>query len=169
MRSMPRAVFALLSVFLMLPLGLAHAQEFSSLEERMSGSEFRTAGLEKLSAQELEALNRWLRTEMASRGATASTVAPTMPSEQVDTRGLRQIEGSDEDIITSIPGNFRGWTGSGQRIRFANGQIWETAESTSRLTINVDDPNVRINSGMFGAWYLSVDGYNTRVRVRRIQ
>ncbi|TXK62633.1 hypothetical protein [Alkalisalibacterium limincola] len=165
MRSIPRALLAFF--FLLLPLGLAHAQEFSSLEERMSGSEFRAAGLEKLSAEELEALNRWLRTQMGAHGAAG--VAAAAPVEPVDTRGLRQGTGFDEDIITSIPGNFRGWSGRGQRIRFANGQVWETVDSTSRLTINVEDPAVRIHSGMLGAWYLSVDGYNTRVRVRRIQ
>lgn len=167
MRSMPRALFALL--FLMLPLGLAHAQEFSSLEERMSGSEFRAAGLEKLSAEELEALNQWLRSQMGVRGGAGSVAAAGAAPEPVDTRGLRQSSGPDEDIITSIPGTFRGWSGRGQRIRFANGQVWETVDSTSRLTINVENPNVRIRSGMLGAWYLSVDGYNTRVRVRRIE
>jgi hypothetical protein len=39
----------------------AAAQEFSSLEERMSAAEFKAAGLDKLSPAELEALNRWLR------------------------------------------------------------------------------------------------------------
>lgn len=164
MRSISCALFVLVS--LSLPLGLAQAQEFSSLEERMSGSEFREAGLEKLSATELEALNDWLRSEVAV-GGTARTVGASVPG--ADTRGLRQQTGSNEDIITTIPGNFRGWAGAGQRIRFANGQVWEIVDSTSRLTINLDDPEVRINSGALGAWYLSVEGYNTRAKVRRIE
>lgn len=167
MRSMPRALFVL--VFALLPLCLAQAQEFSSLEERMSGSEFRAAGLEKLSPEELETLNRWLRAHMGTRQVTGTASAPGAAPEPVDTRGLRQTSGPDEDIVTSIPGTFRGWGGAGQRIRFANGQVWETVDSTSRLTINVENPNVRIRSGMFGAWYLSVDGYNARVRVRRVE
>lgn len=158
MRLLNRALAA--TLLLLLPLGALHAQEFSSLEERMSGNEFRQAGLEKLSAAELEALNAWLRGEIGARAGA--------PAEDVDTRGLR-LMGSTEDVVSTIPGNFRGWAGAGQRVRLANGQIWEIVDSTSRLAINVDDPDVRIRSGALGAWYLSVDGYNTRAKVRRVQ
>jgi hypothetical protein len=36
-------------------------QAFSSLEEQMTGAEFKATGLEKLSADELAALNNWVR------------------------------------------------------------------------------------------------------------
>ena len=40
----------------------AFAQEsFSSVEERMTGREFKETGLSKLTDSELEALNKWLR------------------------------------------------------------------------------------------------------------
>ena len=54
--------------------GLIQAAGFSSLEERMSQNEFHAAGLEKLSPEELKALNEWLRTH------NAVTVVTTSPS-----------------------------------------------------------------------------------------
>ncbi|NNJ64680.1 MAG: hypothetical protein HKP16_03880, partial [Xanthomonadales bacterium] len=40
---------------------LQAADGFSSLEEQMSGKEFTEAGLDKLSQDELDALNAWIR------------------------------------------------------------------------------------------------------------
>ena len=103
--------------------GMAQAQTFSSLEERMTESEFRAAGLDKLSEEELAAL----------------------------------------------PGEFRGWSRKGEAITLANGQVWEIVDSASRLRVNLTDPQVVITQGALGAWYLRVEGYNTRVNVRRIK
>ena len=47
----------------------ALAQEFSSLEERMSSDDFTSAGLERLSADELARLNDWLRANWPSQSA----------------------------------------------------------------------------------------------------
>ena len=47
--------------------GSLAAAPFSTLEERMSQSEFKAAGLERLSPEELKSLNDWLR----SHGLTA--------------------------------------------------------------------------------------------------
>src|SRR5581483_2843940 len=40
----------------------AFGQQFSSLEERMSGADFKAAGLDKLSPEELKYLDNWLQT-----------------------------------------------------------------------------------------------------------
>lgn len=142
-------------------MATATAQEFSSLEERMSGSEFREAGLEKLSAEELDALNRWLRGNLPRVAAAATPQAGT------DSRGLRLLpSGPQGDIVSTIPGNFRGFTGAGQRFELENGQVWVATESRP-MPINVNDPKVTISEGMLGAWFIRVDGYNTQVRVRR--
>ena len=58
-------VTLLLAVF-GLAANSASAAGFSSLEERMSQSEFHAAGLDKLSPTELNALNEWLRTHNAA-------------------------------------------------------------------------------------------------------
>ena len=51
-------------VLLAFAAGSASAQEFSSLEERMSAKEFKEAGLDKLTPEELARLNAWLGQEV---------------------------------------------------------------------------------------------------------
>lgn len=146
---------------LVLALGLpasTTAQEFSSLEERMSAAEFKAAGLDKLSAEELARLNAWLRNKSSSLGSGAAGYDP---------RGLR-APGGDRPIGSRIVGEFRGWSGPGTRIELDNGQVWETVDGSS-LVVKLDNPRVSITPGSFGSWFLKVDGYNTSAKVKRIR
>src|SRR5207342_2835934 len=59
-------VVTLLLAIFGLAANSASAAGFSSLEERMSQSEFHAAGLDKLSPAELNALNEWLRAHNAT-------------------------------------------------------------------------------------------------------
>ncbi|MFY2765346.1 hypothetical protein [Arenimonas sp. MALMAid1274] len=141
--------------------GTALAQQFSTLEERMTEAEFKAAGLDKLSAEELAQLNAWLAGKVSSGAATA---------QMEDRRGFPTSTTTDNGtIVTSFTGEFRGWDGKGSRIRLANGQVWEVTDSTSKLKVLVNDPTVFIEPGILGSWYLRVDGYNTRARVKRIR
>ena len=147
-----------------LSAGVAGAQEFSSLEEKMSAKEFREAGLDKLTPEELAALNAWLGAKMHAAG-TATAAAPVD-----DRRGFRDSdEGDGEDIVTRISGPFRGWRALGERFTLNNGQVWEVTDAPTKFVVNLVDPVVRIEEGAFSAWYLSVDGYNARVKVKRIK
>jgi len=152
--------FVLLSL-LLLATAVAAAQEFSSLEERMTGSEFKAAGLDQLSPEQLAALNAWLRHERAP--APAVTALP-----QVDRRGLHSDESEGGPIHSTIPGTFRGWQGR-TRITLENGQTWETDSGSSFAGIRLDNPGVTITPGSFGSWHLRVDGYNTTAPVKRIK
>lgn len=163
---MRRLIPSLLPFALLVALlgGNAMAQQFSSLEERMSEAEFKAAGLDKLSAEELANLNTWL----SGRVQPASQMA--MPAE--DRRGLRS-GGSDGDdgsaIVSRITGEFRGWRKQGDRFVLENGQIWEITDFTSKFVVRLQDPTVRIEPGVFSAWYLRVEGYNATVKVKRIK
>ena len=147
-----------------LSAGVAGAQEFSSLEEKMSAKEFREAGLDKLTPEELAALNAWLGSRVRAPAATAAA-----PVE--DRRGFRDADGvaDDSDIVTRIDGPFRGWRKLGERFVLNNGQVWEVTDAPSKFVVNLVDPVVRIEEGAFSAWYLSVDGYNARGKVKRIK
>ncbi len=144
---------------LTLASGTVLAQQFSSLEERMSEAEFKAAGLDKLSPEELNALNGWLATRVGG-GAAAAAGA--------DTVGF-PAQTSDAIIISSITGEFRGWDGRGERITLDNGQVWEVVDSSSRLKVKVENPTVTVQPGIFNSWELSISGYNTRAKVRRIK
>lgn len=153
-----------LSVLLLAVAG-AHAQQgFSTLEERMTGKEFTTAGLDKLTPEELAALNDWLRNHSV---ATLENVSEPVG----DTRGF-EIEAmkdlDDTDIVARVKGPFTGWSGN-TVFELDNGMIWEQVESGTFYIPQVDNPVVVIDQGLFNSWRLRVDGYNKTVRVRRIQ
>lgn len=134
------------------------AQSFSTVEERMTAAEFKAAGLDKLSEQELAALNAWMAKELGKAA----------PAPAADTRGL-VMRDSGGPIVSTIPGEFRGWGGKGQRFTLANGQVWEVVDVASRLVVTLENPTVSISPGALGAWYMKVEGYNARVGVRRIK
>src|SRR5690625_5867296 len=63
-------VVAFLASFASLATG---QDSFSSLEERMTGKEFKQAGLHKLSEDELAALNAWIQARSLAEGDRKST------------------------------------------------------------------------------------------------
>ncbi|MFN3843765.1 MAG: hypothetical protein ACK4RW_10965 [Rehaibacterium terrae] len=151
---------------LLLPAAALPAQEFSSLEERMTGAEFKAAGLDKLSPEELAALNAWLRRQ----AGTALPVPPGATPPAIEDRTGFRSESPRGIVVSRIDGDFNGWEGRAV-FRLQNGQVWQSIEPGARFHVprTMVNPEVRIQSGMFGGWYLSVEGYNTRVRVQRIQ
>ncbi len=103
---------------------------FSSLEEQMTGQDFKAAGLDKLTPQELEALNGWIRRRsLATLDApTAGAAAIAEGSSPADTRGLKgEKEEEDRTPISSrIVGRFSGWDGQ-TVFKLENGMIWAHA------------------------------------------
>lgn len=162
----------LLATLLALPM-LAVAQQPPPLEEAMSSSEFKAAGLDKLSAEELARLNAWLdrRVEQQASAAVAAAV------EQAREEGRKEVVeknrgffhfGSQEPIEASIVGEFAGF-GNGRRYTLDNGQVWEQTDSTTLSGVRRSSPKVRIKPGAFGAWWMRIDGYNTQAKVQRIE
>lgn len=142
-------------------VGAAQAQQFSSVEERMSAADFKRAGLDKLSEEELAALNTWLQQD-STRRVTAA------PAE--DRRGIRATSQSDAQPVSSrLPGEFKGWS-NGTVFRLENGQVWRSVDSDSTLTaVNLPSPMVTIRKGFLGNWRMTVEGYNTSVKVERVE
>ena len=158
-----RRMLATSLVLLALAGGSASAQQFSSLEERMSAAEFKAAGLDKLSPEELAALNAWLGREVDE---TARTAAANAPAGADASLGFR----TSGDIATRIAGKFTGWNGRSARFTLTNGQVWQSIDPNARFAgIELDSPEVRIEPGAFGSWYPSIVGYNSRVQVKRVK
>lgn len=167
-------------VFAALAAATASAQQeerpFSTLEERMTGKEFKAAGLHKLSDEELAALNDWIRArsltlEEARSGTPGAGAAPatgTTASAAADRRGFPGSSGESSPIRARIDGPFEGWSGDTEFV-LENGMVWEQTGSGSFYMPEADSPEVVIRPGMFGSWYLSVEGYNQEVAVRRIE
>jgi hypothetical protein len=158
---------AVLIMAMLLSAGASADRTFSTLEERMTGQEFRETGLYKLTDEELAALNRWIRQRSLAEGESRPGVAAGADGDGGDRRGLRDTS-DRSDIRSRIVGNFTGWRGRTE-FELENGQVWRQATPGTFAVREVENPEVTIAQGMFGAWYLSVDGYNSRVRVERIR
>lgn len=159
-----------------------HAAEgFSTLEERMSGKEFKETGLGKLTDAELSALNDWLRRHSVAtlenataRPASAAAIsnAGSLAGTTEDLRGFpNQPKGDAEDevINSKIVGTFDGWEKKGTLFKLANGMIWQMTENDSFHIPPVENPEVMIKKGFMNKWKLSLPGHKDKVSVKRIQ
>lgn len=158
-----------LSIALFTLADAASAQDAASqrpLQQEMSPEEFKAAGLDKLSAQELARLNAWLNRKIDAETTKATAQAQKKVKEEA--RGFFNF-GSLEPIESTIVGEFRGFA-KGRNYTLANGQEWEQIEDASLAGVRKTDPKVKITPSKVGnAWYLAIDGYNTRAKVRRVK
>ncbi len=167
---MKKILFVILA--LTIPLSAVAAEGFSSLEEQMSGKEFNATGLGKLTPEELESLNNWIRRHSVAtldQPKGGSYVAAT--GIEGDTRGFKNKKDHDEDkssINSRIKGSFKGWNGNSVFV-LENGMIWEQSDNDKFYTKEVQNPEITIKHGLFGTWYLSMVGYNSSCRVKRVQ
>ena len=66
-------------------------------------------------------------------------------------------------------GYFRGFD-SGRSYTLDNGQVWQQTDAASLAGVRLSSPQVKITPSMIGnAWYLQVQGYNTRAKVQRVK
>ena len=159
----------------------AHAQEaFSTLEERMSGKEFKETGLSKLTDEELAVLNEWVRShsvatlEHAAARPAAAGAAYAGTSTGTDSRGFENQpkygdNGYNDTIHSNIVGTFIGWSGTDTVFTLDNGMVWKQVEGDTFSVRATENAEVTIKKTMMGAWRLSMVGYNSNVRVKRIQ
>ncbi|MDR6991230.1 hypothetical protein [Luteimonas sp. 3794] len=154
----------------------AYAQQ-TRIEDRLTASEFREAGLGKLSEAELARLNALL-----ARGASpgAAAAAPDVETRIAQAReegrleaqgepraGLRPVD-SREPIVSTLPGTFAGFA-RGREYTLANGQVWRQTDGASIAGARGQDIGVRIRPGFMGVWWLQIDGYNTQAKVERVR
>lgn len=155
-----RARYIALSLALALPvcgISVLHAQSANNLQQRMSSDEFKAAGLEKLSPQELQNLDSWL----SRHGKTSVKV--------VDTSGKPVFYTDDstrKKFASNIVGHFSGWEGVTD-IKLANGQVWKASGSDLPSCMSRDNPRVTVKPSMMGSWLMYVDGCNDNAHVQR--
>jgi hypothetical protein len=123
-----------------LTAGTARAQEESEdIQKMMSPGEFKAAGLEKLSPEELERLNAWLK------GYRETTVKAT--ETKASKEGRRKID----VLVSRIVGPFYGLTGS-TIITLEDGTKWKQANKNDRNRgPGLDHLGCAVfNAGLFG-------------------
>src|SRR6266404_9518198 len=113
----------------------AQEQTGASIQQLMSPEEFRAAGLNKLSPEELQKLDAWLQgyRQVAEKKATA------------------RAERTKLDLIVSrVAGNFGGLTGR-TIISLEDGTAWKQANAEDRFRPRVTDhPAAVVLHGIFG-------------------
>ena len=157
-------VRSILLAALLLVAAPAAAQQ--AIEAEMTPEEFKAAGLDKLSAEELARLNAWLnRTIDTEAGKAAASAKKQVEDEN---RGFFNF-GSSEPVTGRIVGEFRGFS-RGREYTLDNGQVWRQVDAATLVGARRTDPQVRITPSLIGnAWYMAIEGYNTRAKVERIK
>lgn len=152
----------LLPLLLILPLcGLtARAQQSShGLQQRMSSAEFKAAGLDKLSPQELQNLDNWLSTHAEVKTKIVdSSGKPVFYAEKT----------KRQKIYTRIKGHFDGWNGSNE-YTLDNGQVWKQLGDETPSCMTSDNPVAKVKPSMMSNWLMYVSGCNDSVHVERVR
>lgn len=147
------------------PVALAQTA-LPAIEKQMTPEEFKAAGLDKLSADELARLNAWLGRTLTTE--TAKAAADAKQKVEHESRGFFDF-GSEEPIVAHITGAFHGF-GKGKTYTLDNGQVWQQIDDAELAGVRLTDPEVRIKPAMVGnSWYLAVGKYNSRAQVKRIK
>lgn len=106
----------------------------------------------------------------AGTPARAVTTAPVAPPPQTPAQfGMEQkTQPAKLDAIeSSVVGRVDGW-GPGTRFELANGQVWVVSDDSSAFA-NLNNPKARISRGMFGSFFLEMEGTNRAPKVKRIK
>lgn len=161
----PRSIHSLvLTGMFALAAAAAQAQAQQPIEQQMTPEQFKATGLDQLSPEQLANLNAWLNNKLEVETTKAATEAKKKVED--DNRGFFNF-GSSEPIVARIAGEFRGF-GRGRSYTLDNGQVWQQLDDASLAGVRKTDPAVRITPSLIGnAWYLAIEGYNTRAKVQR--
>ncbi len=183
----------LLSLFVLMFLQMPAWAE--DIEQSMTPEEFKAAGLDKLSAEELARLNTWLQNRDQPQAAAAGEPAPAegaaapvvaaapvastpapAPSGPPILAKYRKNNPEAEaaapktvDLVESrIVGYFEGWR-KGTVFLLENGQHWRVTDDRRFETGSEEGPAVTIKAAVMGSWLMRVGDYNRRARVQRIK
>ena len=113
-----------------------------SIKEMMSADEFKAAGLNKLSADEIQRLDAWLQgyrqvTEQAAEKKAAA-------------KASAESHAKMDLLVSRVDGTFQGLTGR-TIIRLEDGTVWKQANADDRYRAKVTDhPAAAVIHGVFG-------------------
>jgi len=137
----------------------AHADDNSSLEERMSYKDFKSFGLDKLSPEQLKGLSEWIKLH---GGACPPGVAPAVGS--AAPAAAPAPAGSKDKYSARLVGEFKGWE-KGTIIHLADGTAWEVRDDEPFIAHTASSPMITVEKSLIAGWRLSVAGYNEVARV----
>ncbi|MBK6582782.1 MAG: hypothetical protein IPJ33_18065 [Gammaproteobacteria bacterium] len=155
---LPRNLW-LAAIGTVLGLQAAVAAEDLNVRDLMSADEFRAAGLEQLSQEEITALNAWLLRYTAKEAPILRT------SNEVVREEVRKVEA--EVIRSRIDGDFAGWSGKTVFV-LQNGQAWQQRMGGS-WRHHANAPEVEIRKNFMGFWEMKMVDGGRLVGVKRLR
>lgn len=96
-----------------------------------------------------------------------AAAAAAAPPPVAATFGLQRADEVVLEIVSSIPGLFEGWR-PGDRIRLANGQLWQVSDDSSAV-YQLRDPKVTVRRAVMSTFVLDIEGARKLPRVRRLE
>lgn len=169
-----------LALLLCLSVSTAVAQTFPGLKAILTEAEWKRAGLDKLTPDEIGVIDAALIRQQAGvtarlQGEVAAARAATPPAPAVAPApaapglmqrfGLPLFNDSDWRSLPPLRAKVVKWEG-GNRFRLDNGQIWEGFEA---IPYELPGKEIEIQARPHGQFALVVDGQNTTLRVMRLR
>ena len=171
------------ALFVSASFSCAQTAFFPGLKSVLSDTEWKRAGLDRLSPDEIgvidaalirhqSAATAQLQSELKAareNAAVAGAAAPAVTAEQK--RGLLQRFGlptwdeSDWRTLPSLKAKVTAWEG-GNRFKLDNGQVWEGFET---IPYELTGKNIEIQARPHGQYALIIEGQNTTLRIMRLR
>lgn len=143
------------------------AQPFPGLQKLMNQTELRKTGVNKLSRDELDALNKWLSDYMNHSKNNIGSGPADMSREDSGQVFNQRIRHEPRLIVSQIDGDFNGWS-KNTVFHLKNGQVWQQRYDAN-LNYRAVNPKVEIRKNFFGFYVLHIIGTSYQVGVRRIK
>lgn len=131
------------------PVRAAQPELSGSIQEMMSPEEFKAAGLNKLSPDELQKLDAWLQ---GYRQVTEQTA-----EKKATAKAAAESHAKMDLLVSRVDGTLTGLTGR-TIIRLEDGTVWKQANADDRYRPkNPDHPAAAVIHGVFG-YKMQVEG-----------
>jgi hypothetical protein len=135
-----------------------------SVEETMRPEEFKSAGLDKLSEDELQHLDAWLQGYRQNTQKKATEQAQAKASEEIKKATEKATEEANrsartklDTLVSRVDGNFEGVKGR-TVIRLEDGTVWKQANIDDRYRASITDhPTAVVLHTTFG-YKMRVEG-----------
>lgn len=165
----------LLVIFLLLLVSASAQSTFPGLKAVMTESEWKRAGLDRLTPDEIGVIdaalirhqsgaNAQVQAEIAKVRAEASPTSPASPG-FFARFGLPLFGDDDWKSMPPLKAKVVKWEG-GNRFKLDNGQVWEGSDS---IPYELPGKEIEIQARPHGQFALVVEGKNTTLRVMRLR
>lgn len=154
----------------------ASAQTFPGLKSVLSEAEWKRAGLDKLTPDQIGVIDaalirqqagvtKQLQGEVAAARTAATATTPLLNPGMMQRFGLPLFDEGDWRTMPPLRAKFLKWEG-GNRFKLDNGQVWEGSEP---INVELAGKDIEIQARPRGQFALVVDGVNTTLRVMRLR